>query len=421
MMVSRHYALSQRDSSASPGNGKQKATIIVVSIGGALLLSAIFYLILRNIRFRKIDSSQRNSRKSRSWRRVFPSPFPRARLDHPPPTSEIRNVYNDPEPGVDRHTSVRSVATLPAYSAVPRAGEGVMGREGERSGMDTVVEFPETTQDEEDRREEEMVSLWRIRERRRRELAEREERRRRRREARASGDLTTLTALRHESMLRRTMQSIHGSTAMITEHNSKPRERRVSAVNYGDLGVARHDGSRVRANSNESDSRPLLEGIPLMSGPGRPWMSRESFSTHHHAHSSTSVLSMSSFDSDERSCVDRGRSESEAVSPRQARSRPRSRAHSAARSLSRSRTRSLAQILPPDVDLTENPLPIPHPPRYDATVFEEAPPYEPTRDHGRQLRSQAPQLPAIQRLPSIHITGGSPIDAQPQSFYGMTR
>ena len=42
--------------------------------------------------------------------------------------------------GVDRNTSVRSVMTLPAYSQAPKETEQVIGREGEREGMDTVVE-----------------------------------------------------------------------------------------------------------------------------------------------------------------------------------------------------------------------------------------------------------------------------------------
>src|SRR5579871_4435863 len=38
--------------------------------------------------------------------------------------------------GIDRNTSVRSVMTLPAYSQAPKETEQVIGREGERAGMD---------------------------------------------------------------------------------------------------------------------------------------------------------------------------------------------------------------------------------------------------------------------------------------------
>src|SRR5437762_7384266 len=40
--------------------------------------------------------------------------------------------------GVDRNTSVRRVMTLPVYSQSPKETEQVIGREGERAGMDTV-------------------------------------------------------------------------------------------------------------------------------------------------------------------------------------------------------------------------------------------------------------------------------------------
>src|SRR5271155_1825429 len=75
--------------------------------------------------------------------------------------------------GIDRNTSVRSVMTLPAYSQSPKESEQVIGREGERAGMDTVVEFPEDPAEEEARREEEMESLYQIRQARRQEIADR--------------------------------------------------------------------------------------------------------------------------------------------------------------------------------------------------------------------------------------------------------
>jgi hypothetical protein len=157
-----------------------------------------------------------------------------------------------------RVTSVRSIITLPPYSPVPKATEQVIAREGEREGMDIVVEFPETAEDEEMRRDEEMETLYQIRLRRREEIAEREARRRQRHEARARGDYGRLQQLSHESMAAR---SRTGTTAaaMLEEHRSRGRETRISAVTYAALGHVRHDGSRLRAGSTDSDQHPLLD------------------------------------------------------------------------------------------------------------------------------------------------------------------
>ena len=178
------------------------------------------------------------------------------------------------EAGVDRHTSVRSVMTLPAYSQTPKESEQVIGREGERAGMDTVVEFPETVDEEEARREDEMESLYQIRVTRRREVAEREQRRQARREARERGDLERLEELRLESRLRAESANTGSTTdlsaaAMLAEHQSRARDRRVSSVSYADVGRVRHDGSRLRANSEDSERGGLLDGAaPMGEGQG---------------------------------------------------------------------------------------------------------------------------------------------------------
>lgn len=159
--------------------------------------------------------------------------------------------------------------TLPAYSQAPKESEQVLGREGERGGMDTVVEFPETQEEEEAVRETEMESLYQIRQARRREIAEREERRRERREARDRGDWNRLEELRRESR-QRNQSPQNGSTGnltadiLIAEHQSRPKERRVSSVAYADVGHVRHDGTRLRANSHESERGGLLEGAAPM-------------------------------------------------------------------------------------------------------------------------------------------------------------
>lgn len=166
--------------------------------------------------------------------------------------------------GVDRNVSVRSVMTLPVYN--PKAGENeqVLGREGERDGIDTVVEYP-TAELEEEMREEEMNALYQIRAARRRQIAEREERRIRRREARDNGDLSTLNVLRDQARgsAGRNTQEIEN---LRQEHDRvrDARTRAVSSVSYADLGVARADGTRIRANSSESERVGLLSDAASM-------------------------------------------------------------------------------------------------------------------------------------------------------------
>ncbi|KAI5198178.1 hypothetical protein E4T39_06914 [Aureobasidium subglaciale] len=429
-------AMTKRALETTDGSGKTKAAIIVGSVGAVLLFAIILFFVLRSIRLPKnIRRAQADARARaraqtphRPWSERILSPFRRRHT--PSTTTPAREMTLDPEAAVNRHTSIRSIATLPAYSAVPHENEGVLGREGERAGMDTVVEFPETNEEEEGRREAEMESLWQIRQQRRQEAAEREDRRRRRREARARGDMDALNALRHETALRVTLERANGSSNMVAEHNARPRERRISAVSYGDLGVARHDGTRVRANSTESDSRPLLNDASNAgtAAPLRPWLSRTSFSTHHRMASATSVLTTDSLDQDD--------SDYEVLSLQQTSSRPRSsrvhsRAHSINLSLRRTSTSQIPQLPRPDGDLGEGRVPLPELPRYDAMGFDEAPPYEEThssrpslsransqsrpslsRTNSQTRRSENSSplspLPEIVRLPSIRINEASP-------------
>ncbi|EFR05347.1 hypothetical protein MGYG_08358 [Nannizzia gypsea CBS 118893] len=183
---------------------------------------------------------------------------------------------------VDRNTSVRSVMTLPSYTLTPKASEQVIAREGERDGMDVVIEFPETADEEEAHREEQMESLYQIRLARRREIAEREEARQQRREARERGDWARLEELRRESRARAEADRLlpsgdsnsnpNGSAAsvsaavLLAEHQSRNRERRVSSVSYADIGHVRHDGTRLRSTSPDpdSDSRGLLDSAAAM-------------------------------------------------------------------------------------------------------------------------------------------------------------
>ena len=77
------------------------------------------------------------------------------------------NAPRQPDATVDRNTSVRSVMTLPAYRPKATEQELVLGREGERDGIDIVVEL-QTAEDEEALRDEEMEALYQIRAARRR-------------------------------------------------------------------------------------------------------------------------------------------------------------------------------------------------------------------------------------------------------------
>ena len=136
----------------------------------------------------------------------------------------------------DRNTSVRSVITLPAYNATLNPSERLIAREGERAGVDTVIEFPETAEEEEARREEDMEALYQIRQVRRQEIEEREERRRDRQAARTAGDWARLEQLRLQSQLRAraraesaasaassttSLAPAAGSGSMIIEHNAR--------------------------------------------------------------------------------------------------------------------------------------------------------------------------------------------------------
>lgn len=173
-----------------------------------------------------------------------------------PVSNNDTTTSNPPQRG----QSIRSIITLPSYSRLPKEEEQVIAREGEREGMDMVVEFPETNEEEENRREEEMESLYQIRLRRREELADRDERRRLRREARAAGDTQRLQQLSRDSLAaRETNTGRPSASAMLAEHQNRGRHQRISSVTYADIGHVRHDGSRIRANSNDSDQRPLLD------------------------------------------------------------------------------------------------------------------------------------------------------------------
>lgn len=363
--------------------------------------------------------------------------------------------------GVDRNTSVRSVMTLPAYSPAPKATEQVIGREGERAGMDVVVEFPETNDEEESRREEQMESLYQIRLARRQEIAEREQRRQERREARAAGDWARLEELRRESRARAdTLGGVAGAngsntnlsaTMLIAEHQSRGRERRISSVSYADVGHVRHDGTRLRANSEDSDNRPLLDSAaPMGDRDGRNSVGSSLFDPprpHFRDRSTSSILSVSTTASD----LDQ---------PPQP-TPPSTSTGGNQSGLERSgsdpvTSPSIPRDTPAGSDIGESQ--IPPPPQYEHLEWGDAPEYEspvtargegpsltrtpiypsggdeeslarvlssragqqaqssaPAQTSLGRIRSRAPELPALTTLPSIEVEGATPVNSVPNT------
>ncbi|KJZ77559.1 hypothetical protein HIM_03283 [Hirsutella minnesotensis 3608] len=157
---------------------------------------------------------------------------------------------------VDRSTSVRSVMTLPPYRCKASNNEQVLGREGERDGIDVIVDLP-TAEDVEALREEEMETLYQIRTARRRQVAEREELRRQRSEARRRNDSEALIGIRARQRAASSTGELEDLRREVTRIQEN-RQRSVSRVSYADLGVAHLNGTRIRANSNESERMGLL-------------------------------------------------------------------------------------------------------------------------------------------------------------------
>lgn len=278
---------------------------------------------------------------------------------------DVAGTANPPRRGA----SVRSIISLPSYTPLPKPEEQVIARAGERGGMDTVVEFPETAGEEEAIREGEMESLYQIRLQRRRELAEREARRRERHEARETRDYARLQQISVESIGARQQNT---AAEMYANHRARDRERRISSVSYAELGQVRHDGSRIRANSNDSDQRPLLE----TGASGRE--SATSLNFGHDRHGSTSsLLALTTSNVSTHETLQRTRSNSSG---------------------------------PPEQEAGDlGTIQIP-PPQYDHEGWGEAPAYEsPIASRGEHPM----RLPSIHSLPSIRIEVGTPSNSTP--------
>ncbi|KAF2752045.1 hypothetical protein M011DRAFT_393041, partial [Sporormia fimetaria CBS 119925] len=387
--------------------------ILIVVLAISTILAVTWLFRARFYPGRKRTSKRKNEKLPSlfSWKHLWGSKRPdaRPRRDGYSTTlqaneleqtdsRDMSGAMQDPERamlsgdnGVGRNTSVRSVMTLPAYSPAARENERILGREGERAGIDTVVEFPEGHDEEEARREAEMASLYQIRLARRQEQAEREARRQARREARARGDVAALAEIRRRA---EEAADISLSQVLIAEHQGANRERRVPSVQYADLGIARHDGTRLRASSNasdRSDHRPLLDSAASISGQSSRSraVSNNSLQTHYRAASASSLVSSrasSEFDLAEPTGQPRGTyaGDFEEVSLNR-------------RSISRSRSasRGPTPLHSPSIEI----------PRDEAPAYEDPPNYE------SPVATRPPQLPRLETVPSIQITSElTPVD-----------
>jgi hypothetical protein len=130
-----------------------------------------------------------------------------------------------------------------------------------------------------------MEALYQIRQARREQQTERLERRRLRAEARARGDMVALAEINNR---RRTSSNVSNVSELREAHEQiqERRQRAVSSVSYHDLGVARHDGTRIRANSTESERVGLLSDAASIA-----LSARSPTPSHQRGRSASSVLS----------------------------------------------------------------------------------------------------------------------------------
>lgn len=247
----------------------------MISVVGVIVIAAVIYGILRFLRTRHSNPKYIPGRflKERwtRWGTHGRGTYEPARVAEPTANIGTRttaaanastNNQGSNSSRVDRNTSIRSIMTLPPYRLDPTNTEQVIGREGERDGVDVVIEMP-TEEALETLREEEMESLYQIRLARRQQNEERERRREIRRLARELNDPTMLDALRSGNLSSADRAALDELRA---DHQRLKNERRgaVPSVSYADVGVARHDGTRIRANSTESERVGLLSDAASM-------------------------------------------------------------------------------------------------------------------------------------------------------------
>ncbi|KAK2777818.1 hypothetical protein FQN53_002042 [Emmonsiellopsis sp. PD_33] len=387
MLLPRTYRVPRQLERRQSTPANKLPIIVAIAFLAVIFVLVLVYFSLRSLRFKNYEPTYIPTQfLKKKWRNWLPQSA-YGQVPNPTPATRQARVNRTQSTaytgaanaGVDRNTSVRSVMTLPSYSPSPNATEQVIGREGERAGMDVVVEFPETVDEEEARREEQMESLYQIRLARRQEIAEREERRRQRREARERGDWARLEELRRESRARqqRDSQSINGSNtnlsaaALIAEHQSRGREKRVASVTYAEVGRVRHDGTRLRASSQESsDSRPLLDSAASMGTNDRAVSLSSLGGGHQRVTSGSSLLSN-------------------------------------ATTQSGNDTPRAGSLTPTETDIGD--AGIPPPPQYDHLDWGDAPAYpSPVAERG-----DGPRLPSLMAVPSIEIEIPTPGHSAP--------
>lgn len=271
----------KRDDRKNPRGLNDPTAIAVAAVVGGIIVLGVSWILVRSLRARYPEPKYIPTPfLKRLWTRWTPSNMnyqrPAAEGENrwggasrsgAPGLGNTDNSYQGSEQmrsspqataAVDRHASVRSVMTLPAYRPKANDGEEVLGVEGERDGIDVVVEMPTAEQDEV-MRDQEMDALFQIRQARRRQLEERDAMQARREEARAANDAVAMRALRNQAREARVQHTEEIEALRGMQENAKEtRQRAISAVSYAGIGEVRHDGSRARANSGESERAGLL-------------------------------------------------------------------------------------------------------------------------------------------------------------------
>lgn len=157
-----------------------------------------------------------------------------------------------------------------------------------------------------------MNTLYQIRLARRRQMAEKDELRRQQNEARRRNDSGTLADIRARSRAAINASELDELPREVSRIQGT-RQRSVSRVSYADLGVARPDGTRIRANSKESERMELLSdaaSIALSSQSCAP-----SLALHRRHRSASSLESVDSDFLPSISAVSRGALQSEGPTP----------------------------------------------------------------------------------------------------------
>ncbi|KAJ6256748.1 hypothetical protein Dda_8615 [Drechslerella dactyloides] len=277
-------------------NSAQSGIVIaIVAIIGIIILSFLTYVILKSLRLRYKDPKYLPGsylkKKWQNWDVMGYHATPTGSGTTTAAQARINRVARsraniEANRALDRQNSVRSVITLPPYREMAEMDlERTIGREGERAGLDTIVVFPETADEEETRREERMQAMYELRLQRRAQRAARE--------ARNNGSAASLgnnSANNSSTNVDPNATSVSltamdmeaggsGRTASeLTAAILNDRTRRLSEVSYADVGYSRHDGSRIRStstnrnsgsNNASADSQPLLSDNASNTGRNR--------------------------------------------------------------------------------------------------------------------------------------------------------